>query len=412
MTTVPGLGVIAPTWEVATGRRVLLSVQRAPEPNDVVVTAFRDGVVTRRANRRMDGFTESVKEIGYQHVDTGDLVVHSMDGFAGAIGVADSSGKMSPVANIYAVDGDARYVAYVLRSLAKSGFIQALAKGIRERSTSFDRVTAAELDLPRPPVGEQQRIADFLDDRVARIDRIIAARREQALLNEQVRWRTFAEVVKEFPDVPLRRAIQTLADGPFGSAFSSSDYADSGPAVIRLGNIGFADFRRKDLSRIPEDIYDRFPNARVQVGDLLIASLGDARNHAGRACLAPADLGPAMVKGKCFVGRAVPAVASERFLAVLLSSQVGANSLVRHGTGATRSMLNFERLLSCRLPIPSIAHQSEALDAFDRSSEESGRLGGGLRRSINLLAEYKSSLITAAVTGELDVTTAGSGIPA
>ena len=56
---------------------------------------FRDGQVTLRSNRREDGFTNAVKEIGYQHIAKGDLVVHAMDGGFGAIGVSDSAGKAS-----------------------------------------------------------------------------------------------------------------------------------------------------------------------------------------------------------------------------------------------------------------------------------------------------------------------------
>lgn len=258
---------------------------------------------------------------------------------------------------------------------------------------------------------EQRRIADFLDDRISRIDRIIAARRKQLKFVKQLPWIQFDASLTETPKVPLRRAIAFLADGPFGSAFSSADYVDTGAAVIRLGNIGFAEFRGEDLARVSDAIYAKFPLTHVMAGDLLIASLGDATNHAGRACLAPPTLGTAMVKGKCFRATTQRDVASEKFLAVLLSSPLGAKALVQQGTGATRSMLNFERLLSCRLPIPARNEQERFLDEFRSNGASVSRASSALGSSIDLLSEYKSSLITAAVTGELDVSTAGSSIP-
>src|SRR5699024_8395202 len=100
-------------------------------------------------------------------------------------------------------------------------------------------------------------------------------------------------------------------------------------------------------------------------------------------------------------------VASEEFLAVLLSSPLGAEALIQRGTGATRSMLNFERLLSCRLPMPARSSQNGILDDFRSTRSECEVTAAALSRSIDLLTEYKTSLITAAVTGELDVTTAG-----
>ena len=124
-------------WEETRAKFLFKRERRPPSDNDGVVTAFRDGEVTLRENRRSDGFTFAVKEIGYQGVRCGDLVVHSMDGFAGAIGVSDSDGKCSPVYLCCTpIEGAwPPFYAYVLRHMALSGFITSLAKGIRERST-------------------------------------------------------------------------------------------------------------------------------------------------------------------------------------------------------------------------------------------------------------------------------------
>lgn len=304
---------------------------------------------------------------------------------------------------------DSRYLTFLTLSSAWLKHAAMASYGSKMPRTSWDHM--ATFQAPNLKIDEQRRIADFLDDRVARIDRIIVARRGQRDMAHDMPWINVGARLASFPGVPLRRGIARLSDGPFGSAFASSDYVDCGPAVIRLGNIGFGEFRDEDLARIPGEIYERFPNAHVRPGNLLIASLGDAKNHAGRACIAPDDLGLAMVKGKCFVSAANPAVATERFLSVLLSSPLGAQALVQQGTGATRSMLNFDRLLSCRLPIPNMSEQDRLVREFDAEREAIARSEAALTISIDLLAEYKQSLITAAVTGQMDVTTAGSGVP-
>lgn len=83
-----------------------------------------------------------MKEVGYQGVRRGDLVIHNMDAFAGAIGVSDSDGKSTPVYSVCTpknnVEANVYYYAYLLRSYALGGVIQSLAKGIRERSTDLD----------------------------------------------------------------------------------------------------------------------------------------------------------------------------------------------------------------------------------------------------------------------------------
>ena len=92
-----GLGEIPRHWRMVRTKWLFNRMERPTRLNDDTVTCFRDGVVTLRRNRRVLGFTESLKEIGYQGVRRGDLVIHAMDAFAGACGVANADGKCTPV---------------------------------------------------------------------------------------------------------------------------------------------------------------------------------------------------------------------------------------------------------------------------------------------------------------------------
>ena len=89
------IGMMPSHWDIIRGKYILRYMQKPVREDDGVITCFRDGEVTLRSNRREDGFTMSDKEIGYQGIDVGDLVVHGMDGFAGAIGISDSRGRTS-----------------------------------------------------------------------------------------------------------------------------------------------------------------------------------------------------------------------------------------------------------------------------------------------------------------------------
>ncbi len=79
---VPWLGKVPEHWEVRRGKALFARMDRPPRESDDVITCFRDGAVTLRKNRRVSGFTESLKEIGYQGIRRGDLVIHAMDAFA------------------------------------------------------------------------------------------------------------------------------------------------------------------------------------------------------------------------------------------------------------------------------------------------------------------------------------------
>jgi len=189
---------------------IFKKIERKVNEEDQIVTCFRDGQVTLRANRRTEGFTNALKEHGYQGIRKGDLVIHAMDAFAGAIGVSDSDGKATPVYSVCLPHDkqkiDVYFYAYYLRNLALSGFISSLAKGIRERSTDFRYADFAELLLPIPPYLEQQKVAQFLDDKTAKIDQAVdLAEKQIALLKEHKQILIQNAVTRGLnPDVPLK----------------------------------------------------------------------------------------------------------------------------------------------------------------------------------------------------------------
>jgi hypothetical protein len=152
-------------WTTCRARFLFRQVQLPPLDGDGIVTAFRDGQVTLRENRRADGFMLAVQELGYQRVREGDLVVHSMDAFAGASGVSESTGKCSPE---YVVleptrEGlDNHYYAACLRWMAAEGYILVICPSVRERAPRLRFSTVKDIVLPVPPAPEQKRIADEL----------------------------------------------------------------------------------------------------------------------------------------------------------------------------------------------------------------------------------------------------------
>ena len=173
------IGEIPKHWEVVKGKYILNLLKRLVRDTDEVITCFRDGEVTLRSNRREDGFTFSDKEIGYQGINAGDLVVHGMDGFAGAIGISDSRGKGSPVLNVIDSSENKKYLMYYLRIMAYSDVFTALATGIRVRSVDLRWNKLANLFYPLPRNNEQNDIVDYLDKKTKLIDDSIAIKQKQ-----------------------------------------------------------------------------------------------------------------------------------------------------------------------------------------------------------------------------------------
>lgn len=190
-------------WDVIRGKYILRYMQKPVREDDGVITCFRDGEVTLRSNRREDGFTMSDKEIGYQGVDVGDLVVHGMDGFAGSIGISDSRGKASPVLNVLDTDQCKRYIMYYLRSMAYSDVFLAMATGIRVRSCDLRWNKLAELFYPVPPLDEQNAIVEYIDSVLSKVDAVIADKKAQLETLDKYKKSLIFEYVTGKKEVPV-----------------------------------------------------------------------------------------------------------------------------------------------------------------------------------------------------------------
>ncbi|MBQ8302566.1 MAG: restriction endonuclease subunit S [Clostridia bacterium] len=176
------IGDIPAHWKVRKGKWILSRLERPVQEDDGVITCFRDGEVTLRSKRREEGFTFSLQEVGYQGIEQGDLVVHGMDGFAGAIGISDSRGKGTPVLNVLDSTENKKYIMYYLRNMAYNGIFLALSTGIRVRSCDTNWNKLKELPYLVPSLEEQKEISDYLDKKCDEIDALISAK--TALLEE------------------------------------------------------------------------------------------------------------------------------------------------------------------------------------------------------------------------------------
>lgn len=193
-------------WQVQKGKYFMSLLTRPTRETDEVITCFRDGEVTLRSNRREDGFTISMTETGYQGIDKGDLIVHGMDGFAGAIGISDSRGKATPVLNVLDTNECKKYLMYLMRSMAYCGLFLSLSTGIRVRTCDTNWKKLREIDYILPRLIEQQVIANFLDAKCAEIDALSGSIQSEIDTLEQYKRSVISEAVTRGldPNVPMK----------------------------------------------------------------------------------------------------------------------------------------------------------------------------------------------------------------
>lgn len=206
---VPWADTIPASWKVRRGKTILTLLSRAIRDDDEIITCFRDGEVTLRKNRREDGFTVALQENGYQGIEPGDLVVHGMDGFAGAIGISDSRGKATPVLNVMDSSQNKKYLMYYLRALAYKDVFMSLSTGIRVRSCDLRWNKLAVLPFILPSIAEQQAIVNYLDDQVSQIDSIIEEAKSS--IEEYKRWKQ--SIIHEAVTKGIDKTVETRDSG-------------------------------------------------------------------------------------------------------------------------------------------------------------------------------------------------------
>lgn len=393
------IGDIPANWHLEKAKWLFYKADRKPLVDDDIVTCFRDGQVTLRKNRRTEGFTNALKEHGYQRICKGDLVIHAMDAFAGAIGVSDSDGKSTPV---YAAcvprkigKVNSYYYAYYMRDLALSGFIVSLAKGIRERSTDFRFNDFAELLLPFPDYEEQTLIANFLDKKTAQIDDAIAIKEQQISLLKERKQIIIQQAVTQGldPNVPMKdsgvdwigkipahwevKKVKHFGRIRSGDSITNSELLDEGLYEVFGGNglMGFSNYFNVEgdtivIGRVGALCGNvRYINEKKWISDnaLVLKLVGGLDYQYAQQLLAIADL------NKLNSSNAQPLITGTK-------------------------VLNFS------VPIPPVGERS-AITQFILEQDKLIETAISMQQhQIQKLKEYKTTLINSAVTGKIKIT--------
>ena len=404
-------------WKLVRGKNLFKKANRPVEEGSEVITCFRDGEVTLRKNRRATGFTESLKEIGYQGIKKGDLVIHVMDAFAGAIGVSDSDGKGTPVYNVCIARApdttNNYYFAYIVRVMAQTGYIQSLYRGIRERSSDFRFEVFANQTLPFPPADEQAQIVRYLDAMTAKINKLIRAKKRQiALLQEQKQAIINQAVTRGLdPDVELKDSGQGGSNSGWIEKPLKYFVKSNLNSLSQTTNKNFQ-FHYLDISSVgfgyiktqPESMFfaDAPSRARriVEYGDTIISTV---RTYLRSMCFIDSSLKDCIVStGFCVLHPSKDII--PEILWYFLSADSFVNLVIKNSIGISYPAIAESRLLSIKIQLPLCKNEQKKIIGFiESSTNKINQAQKALRNGIKILQEYKNTLIAAVVTGKVDV---------
>lgn len=403
-------GSIPETWKVKKGK-YFLSVQTLPvREDDGIITCFRDGEVTLRSNRREEGFTISTTEAGYQGINQGDLIVHGMDGFAGAIGISDSRGKATPVLNNLETTENKRYLMYELRAMAFCELFQALSTGIRVRTcdTNWGKLRSIEYFLP--PINEQKRIAAFLDTKCAEIDALSADIQSEIDTLEAYKRSVIMEAVTKGIDKTVLMkdsGIEWVGEIPatwevhpvyvYFSERKNKNYALQEQNLLSLS---FGKIIRKDIDTVGGLLPASFNTYNiVEAGDIIIRPT-DLQND--KRSLRTGLVTEKGIITSAYIDLAPKGNINSVYFHYLLHSYDVQKVFYNMGNGV-RQGLNYNEFSKLMIFAPPRNEQDRIVDYLDGKYSEIEYIIAQKREQLAVLADYKKSVIYEYVTGKKEV---------
>ena len=415
------------TWPGAEGlpqlpfKRLFIPVQRTPRDGAQIVTAYTDGQVTLRSNRAKVGYHEAADTSTYLGVRKGDFVVHGLDIMRGSVGVSDSDGVISPVCTVCIPTPliEPRYAAYAMRLQAASDFPKALARGVREGGADFRRWdTLAELPLPVPPVDEQRAIADYLDRETAQIDAFIAKNEELITLLTERRGAVIARAVLRGLDasaelrdsgvtwlgeVPSHWRVSRLSrwfEVTLGKMLDEAKFAGTVGDVLPYVRASNIKAERLDLSDVNSMPFTPSEQVKFSLrnGDLVVVEGGSIGVNA------PIEEDMHGWGFQKTVNR-VRAIRGDltRFLGYQIDVIREAGVLNMVTNVSTIQHLTAEKLERIVVAMPPIEEQEAIVSHIRRATSAIDRAVETAEEGVRLARERRAALISAAVTGKIDV---------
>ena len=297
---------------------------------------------------------------------------------------------------------DARYLTYVTQSHPFLRFGEAEMYGVAgQKRVPDDFVRDFTVDLPA--VEEQRRVVRFLDAEIGRIDEVQQARNRMQRLLRLKRERVIEHLIDDEGGsralIPLKHLVEFVTVGIVVTP--AAWYVDAGGVpALRGVNVKPGRITDKDLVHISHEGHLIHHKSRLRVGDLVIVRTGQA----GAAAVVPESFDGANCIDLVIVRPG--AALSSKFAEYLLNSSYAKRRVAEFAVGSIQAHFNVAAMKAMPVPHRSLVDQQRIVLEIDRAIGSIERAVEEMQKQDGLLAERRRALITAAVTGQIDVTTA------
>lgn len=412
---VPEHWILKPIWTHF--RRI----KRVGYGDEQLLSVYRDyGVIPKSS--RDDNFNNASDDLSvYQLVIPGDLAINKMKAWQGSVAISEHRGIVSPAYFVYEAlhSANGRYLHYLMRSLRYVTGYLSVSKGIRINQWDLEPQLHSRMPLIIPPITEQLAIAQFLDRETSKIDALVGEQRRLIELLKEKRQAVISHAVTKglnphapmkpsgiewLGDVPEHWEIRTIAKSSTkitnGYVGPTRDIlVESGTPYIQATHIKNGRINFDDGYFVTPSWSMAHAKSILEEGDVLIVQTGAGTGDVG--LVSDNEVG--------FNCHALIIITSDRncldgsFLASVLQSDYGHQRLESIQTGGMHPHLNCGNVKYVDLPLPPLKEQAAIVKQISAASERFDTLTAEAERAIELLQERRTALISAAVTGKIDV---------
>jgi len=280
--------------------------------------------------------------------------------------------------------------------------------------------TIGSIRVALPPADELTKVLAFLDRETAKIDALVAEQRRLMALLKEKRQAVISHAVTRGlnPHAPMKPSgIEWLGDVPahwevkrvkhIASRISSGKtpsggsevYVDDGITFLRSQNVYDEGLRLDEVAFITETVDESMAVSRVRSNDILLNITGAS---IGRSCVVPGNFPPANVNQHVCVIR-LQDQSKVLFVGWTFKSTGIKNQIDHAQNGAAREGLNFVQIGEMTIALPPADEQVAICSLLDIESAKFDTLTTEAQHAIDLLQERRTALISAAVTGQIDV---------
>lgn len=426
------IGEVPEHWSVATlyrcidpSRRLTYGIVQAGPKLDVGIPYIRPADMTDEGIPSVTDLPKTSPEIAANYsrsaIQEGDIVMSIGPSFGKvAMARAEHTGAnlTQGTARIaIAEEHLARYFFWLLRSSDVHQYWTSIATGATFPALNLEPLGSTV--VPIPSYKEQQKIAAYLDHTTALIDQLIEKNtallelldlQRKAIINEAVTkgldpkapmkdsgigW--LGEVPKHWGISSLRYLTSKIGSGvtPRGGA---AVYTESGIPFIRSQNVHFDGLRLDGVQHIPQAVHEDMSNTKVEFNDVLLNITGAS---IGRCCIVRVDQEMNVNQHVCILR--TTSELNPEYLNLVMQSDVGQTQVRLGITGGNREGLNMEEIKGFVVPLPPIEEQRAIANGASERLDLVVRIDSMVRQSNDMLMELRTSVISEAVTGKIDL---------